>query len=364
MRNALRRLHRYLGLAMLALWIVQAGTGLLMAYHWELGDALIAGRHAAPDWQAIERHLDEIAARQPGGRVRSIYPTAGAPDRFDFFVDDPSGTTEVVRTNGAGEVLASWPSEHDYARAPWIETAVVLHQSLFAGHAGRLLIGVSGLLLLTNLFLGLRLAWPAAREWRRALRPPMRGPAAARLFGWHRAVGLWLSLPAIVVVCAGILMAFDDAVADLLQSDPPEPSLAVSTGPGLIGPARAVALALGRYPGATFSSLSLPSPGEPWYRVRVRQKGELRRVFGRTTVYVATVDGSIEVTNDALHAPWARRFVDACYPVHTGEAAGAVGRALVFATAFSVLVSALLGATLWWRRRRPTAAARGTRRPA
>ncbi len=364
MRNVLRRLHRYLGIAMLTLWIVQAGTGLLMAYHWELGDALIAGRHAAPDWRAVERHLGEIAARQPGGRVRSIYPTAGAPDRFDFFVDDASGATEVVRTNGAAEVLASWPSEHDYARAPWIETAVVLHQSLLAGHTGRLLIGVSGLLLLTNVFFGLRLAWPAAREWRRVLRPPMRGPAAARLYGWHRAVGLCLSLPVIVLVCAGILMAFEDEVADVLHSDPPEPSLAVVAGPDSVGPARAVALALGRYPGATFSSLALPTPAEPWYRVRVRQPGELRRVYGRTTVYVAAADGAIEVTNDALRAPWVRRFVDASYPVHTGEAAGAAGRALAFTSALGVLVLSLLGATLWWRRRRPTAAARGTWRSA
>jgi uncharacterized iron-regulated membrane protein len=360
MKRTLRRLHRYLGLTMLALWLVQAGTGVLMTFHWEIGDARVAGREAPTGWPALEQRMDRLAAEHPGSEVRSVYPTAGSPNRFDFFVDDASGATDVIRTNGAGEVLASWPSGRDYARAPWIETAVTLHQSLFAGHTGRLLLGASGLVLLSNLLVGLRLAWPAPGEWRRALRPPTRGTATARLYGWHRAVGLWLALPALMVVSAGILLAFDDAVEELLSAAPPEPSFAVRAGPAPLGPARAVALALGRFPGATFSGLTMPSATQPWYRVRVRQPGELRRVYGTTTVYVDPADGAIDVVNDARAAPWRRRFLDACYPVHTGEAAGAAGRAAVLATALGVITSIVLGGCLWVRRRRPSAAPGGT----
>lgn len=355
MRSTLRRLHRYLGLALLALWLVQAGTGALMVYHWELGDARIAGGHAPTDWPALERRVAQEDAARPGEHVLSVYATAGSRDRYDLYLSRPDGGGRTVRTNGAGDVLASWTSGGARATRPWIEAAVELHQTLFAGHAGRLLMGASGLFLLTNLAMGLGLAWPVAGGWGRALRPPTRGPALARLYGWHRALGLWLALPALVIVCAGILLAFDEAVEGLFGAAPPQPTMAAaapSPGPARpVGLAQAVTTALARFPGAAFAGLSMPADGQPWYRIRILQPGELRRVFGTTTVYVAVADGALEVTNDARHASLARRFIDACWPVHTGEAVGPAGRVLALATALCLLASTVLGGLLWWRRR-------------
>jgi uncharacterized iron-regulated membrane protein len=347
----LRRLHRYIGLSLLALWLVQAGTGVLMVFHWELGDALIAGRAAPTDWVALERRIAQLGAAHSGDQVSSVYPTAGARDRYDFYVGESSGLSRTVRTNGAGEVLAMWSSGGEGAHRPLIEAAVELHQSLFAGHAGRLLLGASGLFLLGNLVIGLKLAWPAVGTWLRALRPPARGPALARLYGWHRALGLWLAVPALVIVSAGILQAFDDTVEGLLGTELPGPTFAATAAPVAVGPAQAVAIALANFPGATFAGMTMPGDARPWYRIRVRQPGELRRVYGTTTVYVATADGAIDVANDARSAPWKKRFLDATWPLHTGEAAGLGGRVLALATALCILGSIVLGGLLWWRRR-------------
>lgn len=366
----LRTVHRYVGLALLALWFIQAATGALMVFHWEIGDALIAGARVPTDWPALERRVAAIEAGATGEHVRYVYATAGAPDRYDLTVEDAAGQFRVVRTDGAGTVLGTWPSGHDYARAPLIDAAVVLHQSLFAGHAGRLLLGASALVLLGNLLVGVRLAWPRPGTWGRALRPPRSGPPVAQLYGWHRAVGLWLALPALVIVGTGVLQAFDDAVAAFLRLDTPAPSFAPApggappTGDGSpaapavggskpIGLARAVSAALARVPGSAFAGLAMPGEAQPWYRIRVRQGAEWRRAYGTTIVDVSSADARAELTSDALTAPFAQRFVSATWPVHTGEAAGLAGRLLALATALALVAGILLGGLLWWRRRRP-----------
>ena len=77
----------------------------------------------------------------------------------------------------------------------------------------------------------------------------------------------------------------------------------------------------------------------------------MRRVFGTTAVYVSAVDGRTLGFNNARRASWRRRFLDATYPVHTGEAAGLPGRMLALASGLLLLGTMLLGATMWWRQR-------------
>ena len=60
--------------------------------------------------------------------------------------------------------------------------------------------------------------------------------------------------------------------------------------------------ALQRYPGSAFAGMSLPGKDQPWYRVRVLQAGELRRVYGTTVIYVSAADARILVTQDAFTA--------------------------------------------------------------
>lgn len=351
MTALLKAVHRYAGLTMLTLWLVQAGTGVLMVFHWEIGDARLAGAHRPADWPAIGATVARLERERAGSRVHAIYPSGGAPDRFDLFVDDAHDATDVVRVDGAGEVLGEWPSEHDYARAPWIETAVILHQSLFAGHRGRWLLGFSGLLLVTNLALGLKLAWGARGQWFSSLARWHRLTGKARVYVAHRAAGVLLVVPALLFVSAGAMQSFDDALEELLDAAPPAPSGVRLAGAGRISPERAISVALARFHGASFAGLAMPSDGHPWYRVRVRQPGELRRVFGTTVAYVAVDDARVLAVNDARQAPLRQRLLDGSWAVHTGEAFGLAGRLLALASAVLLLTTMFLGVTLWWRNR-------------
>lgn len=358
MKATLHKLHRYLSLTVALLWLTQAFTGLLMVFHWELDDALVAGAARPIDVVRVGRRVSALTLARPDETAVALYPTAGKSDRFDIYVESLSGKTDSVRVNGAGEILLRRPLDHDYlSGAGFVQAAVILHQSLFAGSQGRVLIGISGLLLLSNLVLGLILAWPSRKQWLRALLPATANRSAPAIYAWHRALGLWLSLPAAIFVLAGILLAFDDALEHALidEADPVALARALhlpTSAPAPIKPEFALQTALGLYAGSTIAGMTMPTSDAPWYRVRVRQPGELRRVFGRTTVYVSAVNGNVLLNDDAFEASRRQRFLDILYPIHTGEIGGLAGRLLDLIVALWLLVMLALGLSLWWTRRR------------
>ncbi|MDB5366654.1 MAG: hypothetical protein JWM77_2581 [Rhodospirillales bacterium] len=355
----LRRIHRTASLACAALWLLQAITGVLLVFHWELDDLALRARADPPlDIAAVGAQLTELQQANAQDRVASLYASGGRTGRFDVLIERRDGTTDAVRIDGAGTILRSAPYDHDYFRAGLFQFVTVLHQTLFLHDAGKMFIGVSGVLLLSNLLLGLRLAWPRAGQWRRVLRPPALRGAVATRYGWHRALGLWLAAPAIVLVLVGCLLAFDDTVEAWLGADRASPTLSAAAAPRSVTPADAIATAMARYPGATLASVSLPSDTAPWYRVRVRQANELRRVFGRTSIFVDLRDGRVLLDQAAEDATLGTRIFEALYPLHTGEAGGTAGRVLVLLLGLWLATMIALGLSLWLARRAASAAAR------
>ncbi len=350
MKPALRRVHRWLAFSLGALWLSQALTGLLMVYRWELDDAVLAGDARPLDAAALGARIAAFEADPAGRTVTSLWATGGVDGRFDLYVDDAEGNTEIVRVDGGGQVLRQRRSGSGL-----IPAAADLHQTLFAGDRGKTVVGLSGLVLLTSLGMGLALAWPArAKQWRQALWPRGARPGVARRYAWHRAAGLWLAVPAAIVMGAGIMLAFASSLEGWLGAGdtPAELAGVLAAGNAPVMPAVAFATALARFPGSNLSGVAFPSAQQPWYRIRVRQPGEWRRVYGTTVVYVAAADGRVLRTEDALHAPAPTAFLSNLYPVHTGEALGAAGRVLTLLVGAWLLTMIVLGFGLWLARRR------------
>ena len=292
----------------------------------------------------------------PGRRIDSIWTSAGAADRFDIFlVATPPDRDRVVRVDGDGNVLRTRGADERFAHGGLVESLVRLHQTLLAGETGRTIVGVSGLLLLSNLVLGALVAWPRAGTWRRALRPAAAGAGAAKLYSWHRALGLWALLPAACLATAGVFLAFEEGTERLIHPAPVDPpSLTMPAGElPRVGLAEAVRSALARYPGAALSGIGFPSAETAWWAIRLRQPGELRRAYGKTRVYVSAVDGAVGADFDALASGAGRRFVDSLFAFHTGEMGGMPGRIAVLAIGLWLLTMGTLGIRLWWARRSP-----------
>lgn len=348
MKATLRRWHRWIAFGLGVLWLSQALTGLLMVFRWELDDATLDAPAVSLDAASLGARIAAIDADPAGRKVTSLWATGGVEGRFDLYVDDEAGDTQVVRVDGAGKVLRTRASGEGL-----IPLAADLHQTLFAGDRGKTIVGVSGLLLLATVTLGVVLTWPArAGQWRSVLLPRGARPGAARRYVWHRAAGFWLAVPAVVLVGAGVLLTFEHAIEGGLGLDAEPPELAGLTSPTTpIDPARALAVALDRFPGAQLSGASMPTADDPWYRIRVRQADEWRRVYGTSVVYVSAADGRVLRSEDALDATLAQAFLSNLYPVHTGEVLGPVGRGLALAVATWLLAMMVLGFGLWWSRR-------------
>ena len=355
-RTALRVVHRYVSLVFGALWLMQAVTGAILVFHWELDDWTVPGPAGPLDPSAFSRSILAYDAAHPGHAVRSAYPSAGEAGRFDLLVDNPAGRTDVLRVDGRGEILRTRTWDYDYAHIGVFQIVTLLHQTLFADDLGKWFLGMSGILLLSNLVIGLTLAWPRLGQWRRALRPASARSPGMGLFAWHRAVGLWLGLVSLVTVAAGIAMAFEDPLGTLIGDPRIPPSAAAAAAipqrAEPVTPAQALDTAMARYPSSPLASLILPTPDQPWFRVRVRQQDEARRISGLTTVYVSARDGRVLADYDARKAPLANRMFDSLYAVHTGEIGGPVGRWIVTLIGVWLSVMIILGALLWNARRR------------
>ena len=347
LRRILLKAHRWLSLGAAVFWLMQALTGILIVFHWEITDAGIPGAHRPTDPAAIERRIDALVA--PGGKAASIWTAAGAADRYTVYFADAAGTDRSVRIAGDGTVLhAPRPDEGSV-----MSFLVGFHHDLL-GAWGSWIVAISGLLLCSNLVLGLAAAWPKRGTWRIALKPAARGPAAARLYSWHRAVGLWAVVPALVIAATGTMLKFEDGIGDLIGAEPV--SLPANPPAGApVGFAAAARAGLAAIPGSTLTQVAWPRPDDATWRVRVRAPGELRRAYGGSFVLVDANTGAVRGVFPAAQAGPADAFMSALFPIHTGEAGGIVGRLLSIAIGLWLATMIVVGTLLWFRRRRPRA---------
>ena len=337
---------------MLGLWFIQAVTGALLVFSPELDDAAISARHVPTDIAAIDRRLARLRADNPGAEIPAFRATAGAPDRYDIdMLKAPGEPYTMTRIDGAGKILRTRTGDALMKRGSFFDFAFDVHDTLLAGERGSWVIGISGLLLLSNLLLGLKLAWPKGGRWRRTLRPAPTVSPVARIHGWHRAIGLWGVFPAIVSVACGAALIFVAGLSALLGVEERIPVTPALTGQAIPMPA-AVARATSLFPGAALARVQFPTPEDPYYIVALRQEGEAVRVYGSTTVAVAAADGKVIDVVDPFRMSAREQALDLLYPIHTGEIGGTAGRLLNIFVGLWLATMIVLGSTLWIRRRR------------
>lgn len=338
---------------MMAFWLVQALTGILLVFGGELDDATLKAPHVATDLAAIDAALARRTAADPGKRVIAVRATAGKPDRYDVTLGD-AGKTATLRIDGAGHTLRYRAPGKRIGQGGLFVLAYDLHESLLSGRRGEWLVGVSGLLLLSSIGLGAVLAWPARGQWRNAVRPRSPRSTPARMYSWHRAVGLWAVAPALLSIGCGTAMVFSaqagaDAAAPL--SAPP------ATGKP-IAMAAAIDRARSRFPRAAFSGVRFPTAEAPYYTVQLRQPGEAGRIYGSTQVSVSAADGRIVDIVDPFAMAVGARTLDLLYPIHTGEIAGIGGRIAALLIGLWLVAMTIFGFRLWLSRRpKPSVAA-------
>ena len=342
------KMHQWLGLGAALLWLVQAATGVMLSFHFELDDAIVSTEHVATDLDAIDMRLSALADAGGDARVDWIWTTAGLPDRYVVSYAGPSGDARMARIDGGGDILRDGGAG-DYS---FLQFMRAIHLELLSGETGHIILGVSGLLLVTNLIFGLVVAWPKRGQWRNVLKPMSKGAPYARTYSWHRALGFWAAIPAIFIVGLGSLIMFEHQIREATGAEEIELPANPATGtPIALG--RAVDIARDAIPGSRFVGTTLPSTADASYYAWMRAPGELYRDdgYGGSLVVVDANRGDVRGVYPASEATGAAAFMGSLYPLHTGEAGGTLGRILAMAIGVWLVTMIVLGVLLWLRRR-------------
>lgn len=345
--SSLLKLHRWLGIGAAIFWMIQAVTGLVMSFHFEIEDASLSTAHVPTDAAAIEQRMDALDNAGGKARVNYIWTTAGLPDRYMINFTSPDGVERQARVDGAGNILRDRAaSEHSF-----LTMMREIHIDLMAGRVGHWISAITAILLITNIIFGLYLAWPRGSSWRQTLIPTRSGGSVARYFSWHRAVGIWAALPALVIAATGTLILFEHEIGHALGAE--EITLPANTPNGQsVGFAEAREAAITAIPGSRFVGTTMPSAQDASYYAWVRAPGEMYRGgYGGSLVIVDANNADIRGAWPATEHDAKRMFLYALYPLHTGEAAGLIGRILAMFVGVWLASTVILGLLLWWRKR-------------
>lgn len=364
MRRLAVTLHLWLGLTLGALWAVQGLTGSALVFHREIERWANPARAGAEGPMASADALLAAAAAAGGGTVQRLAVSDARGDLLVASVASPGGERDVFLDPATARVVDSRDAEPSApgggATAAYLYD---LHKNLLAGKAGHLIVGLSGLVLLSSLGLGLWIGWP--RIWRGVADWRAWRSRPQQLYGWHRLIGFTAGAALLILTPAGAAMVFSKelraGLPGLVAFKTPFRAAPLPAGvePEWLSADRALATARAAFPAADFVRLVPPTASSPVYTVRLHQPGEARAWSGVTAVTLDGRTGAVLDTYDPLSAPFANRLLDAAFSIHNGEIAGLAGRLLVMLAGLSLPAFYATGVWLWWAkraRRRPATA--------
>ena len=361
-RRSAWRWHFWAGLIVAPVLLVVSITGGVLVFEQEISLAFDAVWHTAdPVVGAPERiSLDELrpiaeAATRTGQRLSDVY-VFGDPSLTTIFVFRDGGfdrrTAERVAVHPfTGDVVGSRTDESATERV--LRWMVVLHESLFAGTVGKLIVELVTAWSVVLVVTGIMLWWP--RSWK-----ILRGVWTVRTKGsrnivwrdWHTVVAAYLAIPTMLILVSGMYLSFGTggawSLVTLATGGIPETVLAPPTvertteAPSLLQPALDRASEV--RPGSPIYDLSLPYSDNDTIRVVAGSAGP---PIGGAYVYVDPQTGelvtSVSQADIALHG----QPLTLAYGVHVGAIGGMPTKLPALAVCVVLIFSTLTGVYMW-----------------
>ncbi|GGZ07939.1 PepSY-associated TM helix domain-containing protein [Novosphingobium colocasiae] len=336
-------LHRRLALVFAPLLLLQALTGMALAFHAPLARladpaAMVCRTPATAPAVPVSalRHAAERAF--PGYQVSRLF-FADVPQAAAFAqLSDPAGRVRYVTLDpGDGRVLAAgtvW-------RFPF-ELALQLHYRLLAGSAGLVIVTLNGVALALIAGTGLWQWWPGRGRVLAALKIRKGLPARLRLRQQHRSFGAMAAVVALFSAMTGLALAIPDlAWPGAAPGAVPSPTPVVLADPRIDA---AIALAARQFPDAPLRDVRFGADGV--LAVNLFAASQAPRAFD--TVRVDARSGVVLASVPAAENPalWTTAL-----PLHTGETFGMAGRLVILLEAAVLVFLSLSGPLLWWRAR-------------
>ncbi len=343
-RRTIYKLHKWAGLGLGLLLLLQAVTGLALVYRAPLQKFLTGFAMEMPANQGlpnIDAALATASQIFPGHIVeRMTLPKAPQDGLTLRLIDKTSGTPfEIVSDPVNGQILARLDG---FSGLPFM--IFRLHKELFLGHIGHLVILIEGIMLTAFLVSGFYLWWQTRKH--QALKIHWNGPVVRRRYDLHRVTGV-IALPILVFLAVtGAVIAgkiWLSGGAPVVYASPS--SMASPINPHIEVLAESDGL-------ATIKDIRFSADGKSasillFATDSVRPGAVNKIVIARDTGEVISRHSHNEGTT------W-QRIYSWMYPVHTGQVLGAWGLKQLVLTIGSLGLSIMIifGFMLWLGRRR------------
>lgn len=376
-RTAARRwwvtVHLYLGLIAGLGFAVLGVTGSVLVVDHALDARLnphVVDTARPGPWQPLDRLIAaaERAAPEGVGRPHRLVMPEGEhwPVSIEYFHPSPYAfeatkilvdpvTAKVIAVRAWGDSLASFVYR--------------LHYAFALGYAGEWLVGITGLLLIVSLGTGVYLWWPRHGSLRRALRLDLGTGAIGPWLALHKLGGMYPLLVVAIVAGTGLGLSWHRTAHHVVETvlptrDTPElPTVTPVDGAERHSIDALVERARVRFPRAELKRVHFPQAPEESLRVMLRQPGEVARTYGETLVWVDPWRGDVLTSREPVGRPLGDAVMGWLFPLHSGQAYGVAGRAVVFIGGLVPVLLYMTGAVVWWRRRRRASSTRRTDRP-
>lgn len=352
----LRLLHRWLGLAVGALLLVQSLTGASMVFRDELNRSLhhdaLTVIPAGPT-----RPVQELL-----GKARSLHPTLNvvrieyprrAEDAFWFRMEKPGGgairyvSVDPYRGSITRDApLIDWP-------AHWL---FELHQELLIGPQGETIVGIEAAVLFVLAITGPILWWPGRRRLRRAVSVTFAAGSYRGLRSLHGLGGAIVAIVLLTTAVTGMLIVWrteaqNVAAKVMPMAIRPAPKVAQRTDVPLRAVDEFLAQARAKYPDSMVKSVRFPGGNGRVVAVYL-QASTSTRPRATDQIWFDAYSGKQIGLYDAGSVPASTAFLDWMLPIHTGQFMGLPGRLLFFCAGLTLFGLGVTGFLQWGLRRR------------
>jgi uncharacterized iron-regulated membrane protein len=376
-RETLRLVHIWIGLALCLPIAVLGATGSILVYDTEIASLFVsqsAPARAGADGQ--QRSAEDIikaaqATVPPGARPTMLtLPVEGGEPAVVRFQrpgaqQGPGGAQSIRIDPVSLEQLTS----DGVAMPSWLRVVHQLHGNFMYGRDGRDFVGWLGVVMLFLGVTGLVIWWPRPSRWKAAFGVSRTAKGMMFHRELHGAVGIWGLIIFIVVSFSGVYITFPQTTGEIVQAAFPGrdvrsmlSNVRVQPAQGVqpIGVNEAVGLAESAVNDARIRLIVLPARPDQPMRVNM--------------VHDGYADGAPMIT--MFIDPWKREIIETLdprnftvgetimawqRPLHAGAGLGEFYRFLVFLSGLMPVAFAVTGIAMWLhkqraKRRRTTAA--------
>lgn len=376
------KVHLYLGLFAGAVFVLIGLTGSLLAFEFQLDewlnpklmtvpadtenksylplDAIVAsGLKALPaDGKAISLNFP----RQSGLAFELWFdrplPNVEFPERHQVFINPY--TAEVTGQRLLIDFDRIW-------RDPFKDFILRLHYSLGLASTGMNIVGFIGLGLLFSVLTGLILWWPSPGKLRKALTIKRNASQERFNFDVHKTFGFYSAIILLFLIASGVYLIFPSygrglvGVFSPVSSPWPIYQSVIPTGDKKpVSLAQVVAVTDARFPDGEYRRIDFPKNERDVYGVNKREADEPNQKNSYRRLWIDQYSGNIVHARERSTRSAGDIFVEWLYPLHTGEAFGFTGQAVIAVLGLTPLILYVTGVIRWRQKSRAAKKKRNT----